>query len=162
MRVRAIAVDGTSGTILPVDAAGDPFGRPLMYNDPVSDRAILDAISAVAPPASAAHGASSGLARAIVLQETPGTARLVHQADWIAGHISGRFDVSDENNALKTGYDPVAREWPEWIAATGAKPALLPQVAEPGQPTGPLKGKLAARFGLSPRQIRKQTVRVRS
>ena len=25
--------------------------------------------------------------------------RILHQADWIAGQFSGRFDVTDENNA---------------------------------------------------------------
>src|SRR5690242_6638716 len=33
--VRAIAVDGTSGTALPVDGAGRPLAEPLMYNDKV-------------------------------------------------------------------------------------------------------------------------------
>ena len=36
-RVRALAVDGTSGTLLPVDRAGHPLARPLMYDDTVAD-----------------------------------------------------------------------------------------------------------------------------
>lgn len=149
-RILAVAVDGTSGTMLAVDGDGSPVAVPLMYNDPVDDDAILNAISAHAPATSAAHGATSALARAIRLQRTPGAVRLVHQADWIAGLFSGRFDVSDENNALKTGYDPVARRWPDWIDRTGADVDRLPQVVEPGTPVGTASGPASRRFGLRP------------
>lgn len=135
-RVQAMAVDGTSGTVLPVDAAGRPLATPMMYNDPVEDRTLLDRIAAEAPATSAAHGATSGLAKALVFQRTPGLARVLHQADWIAGRLSGRYDVSDANNALKTGYDPVAGGWPQWIAGTGLDMGLLPEVVAPGTVTG--------------------------
>ena len=125
--VRSIAVDGTSGTLLPVDSAGRPLAEPLMYNDTVADDAILARSPREAPASSAAHGATSGLAKALWFQRLPGVAAVLHQADWIAGQFSGRFDVSDENNALKTGYDVEARRWPDWIAATGMRMELLPE-----------------------------------
>ncbi|RNJ42116.1 carbohydrate kinase [Mesorhizobium erdmanii] len=146
--VRAIAVDGTSGTLLPVDAAGRPLAEPLMYNDKVDDADILAAIAREAPDASAAHGATSGLAKALRFQHLPGIAAVLHQADWIAANLSGRFDVSDENNALKTGYDVEARRWPDWIAATGMRMDLLPHVVEPGDVTGTLTAAAADLFGL--------------
>lgn len=149
-RVRALAVDGTSGTVLPIDAAGVPLATPLMYHDPVADAAILARVAAEAPPTSAAHGATSGLAKAIHFQRTPGVARILHQADWIAGQFSGRFDTGDANNALKTGYDPVLERWPDWIARAGARIELLPAVVAPGTPTGTLTPQAAARFGLPP------------
>ncbi|WP_027059016.1 FGGY-family carbohydrate kinase [Mesorhizobium loti] len=150
--VRAIAVDGTSGTLLPVDDAGRPLAEPRMYNDKVADDAILAAIAREAPAASAAHGATSGLAKALRFQHLPGIAAVLHQADWIAGNLSGRFDVSDENNALKTGYDVEARRWPDWIAATGLRMDLLPDVVEPGDVTGTLTAAAAELFGL-PRDV---------
>lgn len=150
--VRAIAVDGTSGTVLPVDDAGRPLAEPLMYNDRVADADILAAIAREAPEASAAHGATSGLAKALRFQHLPGIAAVLHQADWIAGNLSGRFDVSDENNALKTGYDVEARRWPDWIAATGMRMDLLPDVVEPGDVTGTLTAVAAKLFGL-PRAV---------
>lgn len=150
--VRAIAVDGTSGTLLPVDAAGRPLAEPLMYNDKVADADILAAIAREAPEASAAHGATSGLAKALRFQHLPGIAAVLHQADWIAGNLSGRFDLSDENNALKTGYDVEARRWPDWIAATGMRMDLLPDVVEPGDVTGTLTEASAELFGL-PRNV---------
>lgn len=147
--VRAIAVDGTSGTLLPVDATGQPLAEPLMYNDKVAEGDILAAIARDAPDASAAHGATSGLAKALRFQHLPDIAAVLHQADWIAGNLSGRFDVSDENNALKTGYDVGARRWPDWIAATGMRMDLLPDVVEPGDVTGSLAAAAAELFGLS-------------
>lgn len=146
--VRAIAVDGTSGTVLPVDGAGRPLAEPLMYNDRVAEEPILAAIADMAPNASAAHGATSGLAKALWFQRLPGIHAVLHQADWIAGQLSGRFDVSDENNSLKTGYDAEARRWPEWIAATGMRMEILPSVVRPGNVIGGLTAAAADQFGL--------------
>ena len=147
--IEAVCVDGTSGTMLAVDGRGDPVREPLMYNDACPDSRILAAIAASAVPESAAHGASSALARAIVLQSAGGTRRLLHQADWISGLLSGRFDRTDENNALKTGYDPVRRRWPDWLPETGVDPGLLPDVVAPGTPVALCEGRLSRRLGLS-------------
>jgi sugar (pentulose or hexulose) kinase len=147
--VRSIAVDGTSGTLLPVDSAGLPLAEPLMYNDKVDDDAILASIAREAPAASAALGATSGLTKALWFQRLPGVAAVLHQADWISGQFSGRFDVSDENNALKTGYDVEARRWPDWIAATGIRMEFLPDVVRPGDVAGTLTASAADLFGLS-------------
>jgi sugar (pentulose or hexulose) kinase len=147
-RVVAIAVDGTSGTMLPVDSDGTPLARPLMYNDPVEDGAVIEKIVRIAPATSAAHGATSGLAKAITFQSIKGLSRVIHQADWIVGRLSGRYDFSDENNALKTGYDPVARCWPEWIGKTGMDLGLLPDVKPVGGPLATVAPEIARAFGL--------------
>ncbi len=146
--VRAIAVDGTSGTVLPVDANGSTLADPLMYNDRVDNPDLLARIAPHIPPTSAAHGASSGLAKMLHFQHLPEVKHLLHQADWIAGRLSGRFGHSDSNNALKSGFDPVAGQWPDWMAATGLRPELLPEVFEPGTPLAPVQSEMAARFGL--------------
>lgn len=148
-QVRAISIDGTSGTMLPVAADGAPLASPMMYNDPVSDRTMLDAIAAHAPKECAAHGATSGLAKVLTFQSVPGVFRVIHQADWLAGHFTGLYDVSDESNALKTGYDPVARHWPDWIARTGARADLLPEVLPAGEPVATISPAAAEAFGLS-------------
>ena len=142
--VQAMAVDGTSGTVLGLDAEGEPVGKALMYNDAVERRDILEQISAVAPRESAAHGASSALARACLLQERRGVARIVHQADWIAGILAGAPIPSDESNALKTGYDPVSRCWPEWLSDAPIHREFLPAVV----PVGSKTGEACGRFGL--------------
>lgn len=147
-RVRAIAVDGTSGTMLPVAPDGTPLAAARLYNDASDDRAILERIAAHAPADSAAHGATSGLAKALAFQAAHPHARLVHQADWVAGRLCGRF-VSDENNALKTGYDPLAGRWPDWLERTGLDVAALPEVLASGTPVAPVTPAAAAAFGLA-------------
>lgn len=147
-RIVALSVDGTSGTMLPVDKNGRSLADALMYSDPVEDRGILDAIVANAPATSAAHGPTSGLAKLMKFQQSSDVARVVHQSDWISGQFSGRLDVSDENNSLKTGYDPVSRCWPNWIEEAGAVLDLLPVVLAPGAPVGRIAEQAATRFGL--------------
>jgi sugar (pentulose or hexulose) kinase len=107
-----------------------------MYDEPCTDEAVIRAIAEHAPAESAARGATSALARALMMQSRPGVRHMLHQADWISGKLSGRFDRSDWNNALKTGYDPVATRWPDWIELTGADLAKLPVVLEPGAAIG--------------------------
>lgn len=150
-RLRGLAVDGTSGTILPIDREGRPIAPALMYND-ASAGDVAKVIAREAPPETAAHGASSALGRAVGLLGLK-PFRIIHQADWIAGRLAGRFDLSDENNALKTGYDPVARRWPDWIAACGMDPAVLPHVQPVGSAFGTLDPAVATRFGLKPDTI---------
>src|SRR6185436_6466458 len=65
-RVRAIAVAGTSGTLLLTDGRGTPLGKALMYNDQ-SSIAEAQRLRAEAPPDSAAQGASSALAKLLQL-----------------------------------------------------------------------------------------------
>ncbi len=80
--VGAIAVDGTSGTILMVSEDGTPAGLASMYND-VAEAADLAIVAAVAPVETAALGSTSPLARALPVRGDG--LRLLHQADWIAG-----------------------------------------------------------------------------
>lgn len=146
-RVVAICVDGTSGTMIPVDEGNKPLSLGRMYNDPCDDQTILDRITQYAPLASAAHGSTSGLAKALVFQDTANICKVVHQADWIAGCLCGTFS-SDANNALKTGFDPVSEEWPTWMSATGLNMDLLPDVHAPGMPIECLLPEIAGEFGL--------------
>lgn len=147
--VGAVCVDATSGTVLPIDAAGHPLADALMYNDAVDQDSVIDQIKYHAPAKSAVHGVSSALARAMVLQTTPGAVRVIHQADWIAGQFSGRFDITDESNALKTGYDPVQRCWPQWLEDTTMKVAMLPEVVPAGTATGSVLSPMASRYQLA-------------
>lgn len=144
-QVLALAIDGTSGTILPVDENGKPLGLASMYND-VADSGAVTKVKGVAPAETAALGSSSPLARAL---EMPANApRILHQADWLMGRFLGSFSVSDENNALKTGYDPVTRSWPAWISATGLDVKRLPRVIAAGEAVGKIQSELARTLGL--------------
>ena len=146
--IQAIAVDGTSGTVMLCDDDGEPCSAALMYND-LSCTEEARVIDRIAPPHSAARGAGSSLARVLALLKTAPEARhICHQADWIAGLLCRRFDISDENNCLKTGYDPVTREWPPWLSELGIDRALLPQAFVPGSAIAELDTRVAQDLGL--------------
>jgi sugar (pentulose or hexulose) kinase len=150
-RVRRIAVDGTSGTLLLIDGRGRPLTPGFMYND-ARARPQAERIAEVAPPESGAHGPTAALAKLLYFTDdgATGAARhAVHQADWIAGNLAGRHGASDENNALKLGYDPVARAWPGWLAALGVATELLPVVHAPGTVIGRIAPALADKFGFA-------------
>lgn len=146
--IKAIAIDGTSGSMLPIDAEGTPLAQAHMYNDPCYVTEILDIISKTAPLESAAHGATSGAAKALLFQTlAPNAHQIVHQADWLTGQFCGVY-ASDDNNALKTGYDSVTRTWPDWMEKAGIDRARLPEVNEPGTSIGPIQRQLADQFDL--------------
>lgn len=150
--VRALSVDGTSGTVLLVDANGTPLTQALLYNDSRS-RAEAQAIAAQAPPHSGAFGATSSLAKLLHLQtraEARQAACLLHQADWIAFRLGAKLGVSDENNCLKTGYDPYQREWPAWLEQVGVRRALLPSAVPPGTLIGTVDRAHVEAFGIPP------------
>lgn len=149
--IGALAIDGTSGTVLLADAEGSPLTPALMYND---NRAVGEAarIATLAPRHSAAHGTGSGLAKLLWLlahHSPPPGARVHSQADWLSARLCGRFGLSDANNMLKLGYDPLAGGWPAWMEQLGLPAGLLPQVLSPGTPLGSIRPELAARWGLS-------------
>mgnify|MGYP001813900490 CR=1 FL=1 len=149
--ITAISLDGTSSTLLCCEADGTPLGPALMYNDARSTAGAAR-IAGVAPATSGAHGASSSLAKLLLLQTGGITQRarhVLHQADWLLGRLSGQYGVTDENNALKLGYDPVQRCWPDWLDTLGIDRRSLPDVVPPGQTTGALADKWCRRWGFS-------------
>lgn len=150
-RIMALAVDGTSATLLATDATGTPLGPALMYNDA---QASFEAeqIAQIAPALAPVHGPSSSLAKALRLStQSPQEriAHLLHQADWISGKMTGRFGYSDENNCLKLGYDPLRRTWPEWMNKIHLESHWLPQVVPPGTPLGRIDTHVANELGLN-------------
>lgn len=149
--VGAVAVDGTSGTVLALDESLSPLGRALMYDEACPDPKIVASLDSVAPENSPACGLYSALARAAYLARKHDAFRVVHQADWIAMQL-GAPVTSDENNALKTGYDLDSREWPAWIAGLDLDPKVLPEVLPAGSVIGPVCDK-AASLGLPPSAV---------
>lgn len=144
---KAIAVDATSGTILPVDHHNRPLALARMYDD--ADTGDLAAqIKKMAPRESAAHGATSPAARALEWTKLPRLHCILHQADWINGCLGATNWQTDENNALKTGYDPVSRSWPDWLRGFGLSPGLLPEVVPVGTPIGYVSSQAALALGI--------------
>ncbi|MBV8887933.1 MAG: FGGY-family carbohydrate kinase [Chroococcidiopsidaceae cyanobacterium CP_BM_RX_35] len=153
--IRAIAIDGTSATVLLCDAAGNPVSPPLLYNDG-QGVAVLERLRAVAPPNSTVLSATSSLAKLLWMTELPSFSQaryFLHQADWIAFLLHGQLGISDYHNALKLGYDVEQFCYPSWLiemlsCTSPLANQLLPKVLAPGTPIGPVSAKIASQFGL--------------
>jgi sugar (pentulose or hexulose) kinase len=151
MDITRIGVDGTSGSMVLTDADLRPVTRALMY-DSSGFTAEADAIARHAPDPHITRGSGSALGRMIRLQAEDTDARakhILHQADFISAKLMGQGGRSDENNALKTGYDPETKKWPTWVQAAGVRADLLPDVAPAGAPITTISKQCAALFGLS-------------
>ena len=147
-QLAAVAVDGTSATLLVTDQDGQALGPALMYNDARANEQTA-IISQHAPADAAVHSSTSSLAKLLWLQQQSLQAgHALHQADYILGKLCGRYGISDENNCLKLGYDPRSKQWPEWLSDCGVQTNLLPEVFEPGTVIGQLKTELCQQLAI--------------
>jgi sugar (pentulose or hexulose) kinase len=156
--VAAIAIDGTSGTLLlcrPDGSLGPAdLALALPYHQACRHQAA--AAAALAGPAAAAlpvASAGGSLARALQLfaraQELGegGSWLLRHQADWLMGWLLGDWRWGEEGNNLRLGWDLQRQAWHGTIAAqcwSDALPAICPSGALLGQ----LADATAAALGL--------------
>jgi D-ribulokinase len=149
-RLSAVAVDGTSATVLACDEALAPTYPPLMYHDA---RAV-DEATAIARAAGAEHPAAmatSGLAKVLWLKKRLGLQRArlyLNQADWLSAHLSDR-PVSDFHNALKMGVDLETGAWPAWVEYL-ADVDYLPIPVPPGTDVALLARPRARALGVNP------------
>lgn len=150
-KVGALAIDGTSGTVLACNEALEAMHPPLLYNDA---RAIEEAaeIGRVAGADHPAASATSGLAKILWLRKRLGPERAhfyLNQADWLTARLSEMPGVSDYHNALKMGFDVEAGRWPDWVGPLmGLSGGPLPKVLAPGSPIAILSGPMARRLGM--------------
>ncbi|MDZ8054227.1 MAG: FGGY-family carbohydrate kinase [Aulosira sp. ZfuVER01] len=146
--IQAIAINGTSSTVLLVDAAGSPQDAPLLYNDPRGS-VMLKQLKSIAPENHTVVSATSSLAKLLWMSQlqTFSKARyFMHQADWLAFLLHGYLGISDYHNALKLGYDVEELKYPEWLTQLQI-PIQLPKVLPPGTPVAELRPEIAAKFG---------------
>jgi hypothetical protein len=149
-RTPTLCLDATSSTLLLADARGRPLTAGLMYDDRRAGSAAAR-VARHAPDESPARGVGSALSKLLhLLDEGSATDAVyaLHQADWLCGRLIGRYGISDENNALKLGYDPVSRRWPDWLDAFPRVRPLLPEVLPVGTPLGTLDPTVADLLGL--------------
>jgi xylulokinase len=157
--IKAIAVDSTSGTIVPVDSIGNVVRSAIMYSDA---RAVLEAeeCNAVATNFTAKLGykftPAFGLPKILWIKRNEPqvfeqTACFLHPADYIVGRLTGSFRLTDTSNALKTGYDLIDGCWPEFIEKDlGIPIEKLPHVVSPGTTIGVVSRPAAQETGLAP------------
>ena len=140
-RIAAVSIDGTSGTVLIVDAAsGEPIYPPMLYNEKRND--AMDAVCAMAPTGHTVRTPSSALCKLhswwLGNGETIGNAKLLHHADWIAFLLHGLQGETDHNNALKLGFDPGLGphgDYPAWMKSLPYTSMLPSNVRAPGTKT---------------------------
>ena len=146
----AIAINGTSATVLLCDAAGNPLTEPLLYND---DRGQVhrSRLTDLAPAGSPTLSATSSLVKLLWWQATLPRATfaqarfLMHQADWLAFQLHGQPGLSDYHNALKLGYDVGVLAYPDWLLGLGFT-RLLPKVQAPGSRFGSVSTVASKRY----------------
>ncbi|WP_413199861.1 FGGY-family carbohydrate kinase [Nostoc piscinale] len=146
-QIKAIAINGTSSTVLLCDGAGKPVDVPLLYND-ARGAVVLEQLREIAPPNHTVLSATSSLAKLLWMSQQQFFAEaryFVHQADWLAFLLHGQLGISDYHNALKLGYDVEALEYPEWLNQL-AIPIQLPQVLAPGTPIAEIRPDIAIKF----------------
>lgn len=158
--IAALSVSSTSGTVMAVAEQGEPLTPAVMYND-ARAQAEADWCNAALQRVSSRLGyrfsASFGLPKILWLSRHGGDRtgrRYVHAADFVAGRLTGRYDVTDETNALKSGYDLVEGRWPaELEREFGLGVGQLPRVVPSGTPVEQVRASVATELGLSPRTV---------
>ena len=160
--IASVSIDGTSGTIVPLDADNRPLCAALMYNDPRAQREAVETRACMREherKLGLTFNASFSLPRILwIMRNRPDiyekTRVFAHQADYAVGLLCGEYRVSDYSNALKTGYDLLDGRWPATLPnARGRARDKLPQIGRPGAPIAPVTQAAAARLGLSPRTM---------
>ncbi len=158
-KLKAIAVTSTSGTMIPLDQQSRPLHNALMYSDkraaevaPLCKEVALQYFGS--RPAYTGFNASSGLCKMVWYvkhfpEKNTRIAKWAHAADFITGKLSGRFGISDETNALKSGYDIFSGTWPDYLyQKLPLKKNWLPNVVPAGTPVGSLTAELTEELGL--------------
>ncbi|KPC81854.1 MULTISPECIES: FGGY-family carbohydrate kinase [Streptomyces] len=159
-RIRAVAVDATSGTVTLTDRHGRCVTPGLMYDD---GRATVEAeqVNALGEEQWAKAGyrrmqRSWGLPKLRwMLDRYPHAVadgwRLAHQNDVINRRLVGHDVPTDTSNALKSGADAATVTWPEQVFAELAIPTgVLPGLVVPGTVVGEVCAGAAAECGLVP------------
>lgn len=144
----AIAINGTSSTVLLCDRDGTPVEPPLLYNDGRGG-SLMAQMRAIAPANHPVLSASSSFAKLLWWrqnsQQNPSDRSFLHQADWLAYQLHGQLGISDYHNALKLGYDANNLCYPDWLRELSDIPTL-PRVVTPGDTIGSVTPEIARRF----------------
>ena len=162
-RVAAIAIAGTSGTLLRCRSDGQLLageaGLALPYHHSCPEQAA-EALRLTGDSASPAASASGSLARALRLlaapmvpaagSPAPATGLLLrHQADWLMGWLLGELRWGEEGNNLRLGWDLQHQRWAGTIAQQPWA-AELPQIRPSGSVLGELGAEACQSLGLPP------------
>ncbi|MFC7395508.1 FGGY-family carbohydrate kinase [Scopulibacillus cellulosilyticus] len=160
--IKALTVTSTSGTVIPLDSTGEPLHPAMMYSDTrPAEEANLCRQAAIENNSDGyqSFNASSGLPKILwYVRHYPEKAERIagwaHAADFIINKFRGEPGVTDETNALKTGYDLINKQWPDYIfTRLGLPRDWFPNVLPSGTPLGAVSPKIAKEIGLPEKAI---------
>jgi len=155
--IRAVSVDSTSGTIIPVDEKGNPLRPAILYNDSRASREaerINESAANLTEKMGYRFQPSFALPKILWIKEQEQeiyrqTYKFIHATDYINGKLTGNFDVTDTSNVLKTGFDLVENQWPDFIGESFAIDLRkLPRVVKTGEVIGHISRNCAQETGL--------------
>jgi sugar (pentulose or hexulose) kinase len=156
--IAALAVDGTSGTIVPLDDQNIPLCRALLYNDARSTKETMlvrEKGKELEDKLGYRFNSSYALPKMLWIKRNMPeiwrkTRIIAHQSDYIVGRLTGIYNVSDYSNALKSGYDLIDKKWPRFIEEDLEIPVdLLPRIVAPGTLIGNISPEGSEQTGLS-------------
>jgi D-ribulokinase len=153
--LKAICVDGTSGTVVFLDAGDAPLYPGILHNDTRASeeaRELNDLLGAHCEEVGYRFGATFALSKILWMQRHKPllferVKRIEHQCDYVIGHLTGNHGVSDPSNSLKTGYNLVHDQWPAQLADLGLLD-LLPKVIPSGATMGRIRMDIAQGLGI--------------
>jgi D-ribulokinase len=153
--IKAIAINGTSATVMLCDGAGKPVDTPLLYNDG-RGAGLLEQVKQIAPPNHTVLSATSSLVKLLWFSQLASFSQaryFLHQADWLGFLLHGQLGISDYHNALKLGYDVEKLKYPDWFDDFKKLNKLaidLPKIFTPGEAVGTITKEIATRFHFPP------------
>ena len=156
VEARAVAVSGTSGTVVPVDpATGRATGPAVMYDDRRGARnldRVQSAGSAIWTRLGYRMQASWALPKLLAMIEEgtlPSASAIAHQPDVITSRLAERRMPSDLSSALKSGADLDTVAWPVAVFdELGLAVERMPQLAPSGTRIGEVSHAAALETGL--------------
>ena len=145
-RLTSCSVAGTSGTLLACKRNGEPLGKALPYSSSFPEYSSeLKKLFFKDCPGSSTSGS---VVRALRLISLYGNKiLLIHQTDWISGWILNNWELGEEGNNLRMGWEIRNRSWPatfnnlDWLEC-------LPKIVPSGHQMGTICNKKANELNL--------------
>ena len=140
-RLISCAVAGTSGTLLACNKNGDPIGKALPYS--LSCPEYSNELKKLFIKDCPGSSTSGSVGRALRLINLYGNKILLrHQADWISGWMLNDWELGEEGNNIRIGWEISNNAWPanykklKWLNC-------LPKIVSSGQKMGSICNKKA-------------------
>ena len=145
-RIISCAVAGTSGTLLACKKNGEPLGKALPYS--FSFPEYSNEISKLFTKDCPGSSTSGSVGRALRLISLYGNnILLMHQADWISGWILNNWELGEEGNNLRMGWEISNHSWPTTFNNSNLL-NCLPKIVSSGQIMGQISNKKANELNL--------------